>query len=455
MCKSLQVRFLLLLFCVAFVALSGTLMLRGLMLRDFADYLDGDAQDRVYGILAAFEGAYERDAGWKAETQTWDVLWALTLGFESRLLDGEGRTVITTGRAVESASPALKRRLDALSRLTESRGADEFTPYPLFLGGRQIGTLDLSALRPVRGALFLRRAHRFLLLSIVIVGGLALLLSISFSGRLTRPIKELALAASAISRGDLSKRVAKTRSDEVGDLMDAFNKMARALETQETLRRKLIADVAHELRTPLGVMRGEIEAMVDGMIPIDESRLQSLYDETGRLKNMVEGIEELNSAEASVLSLKRQRVFLPAFLENIAERFRRISEEKGVSLELRCPDDAELFADPERLSQIVVNLLSNAMRATERGGTVSIAVASAPGCREIRVGDTGKGIREEDLPFIFERFYKGPEGGLGIGLTIVKELVEAHGGTVEAHSTPGEGSSFSLLFPITDVHNSS
>jgi two-component system sensor histidine kinase BaeS len=288
-----------------------------------------------------------------------------------------------------------------------------------------------------------------------IVGGLALLLSITFSRRLTRPIKELALAASAISRGDLSKRVARTRRDEVGDLMDAFNRMAKALETQETLRRKLIADVAHELRTPLTVMRGEIEAMVDGMIPIDEKRLQSLFDETGRLKGMVEGIEELNSAEASVLTLKRQSIPLKPFLENIAERFRRVSEEKGVALELRCPDDAELFVDPERLSQIVVNLLSNAVRATESGGKISIAVVSAPGRREIRVDDTGKGIREEDLPFIFERFYKGPEGGLGIGLTIVKELVEAHGGAVNVHSTPGEGSSFSLLFPLTDVHNSS
>ncbi len=455
MLKSLQVKFLLLLFCVAFVALSGTLMLRGLMLRDFADYLDGDAEDRVYGVLAAFEGAYERDAGWKPETQAWDVLWALNLGFEARLLDFDGRTVVTTKKAVESASPALKRRLDALSRLAESRDAGEFTPYPLFLGGKQIGTLELNMLRPVRGALFLRRAHRFLLVSMAIVGGLALLLSITFSRRLTRPIKELALAVSAISQGDLSKRVARTRSDEVGDLTDAFNRMAGALETQETLRRKLIADVAHELRTPLSVMRGEIEAMVDGMIPIDENRLQSLYDETGRLKGMVEGIEELNSAEASVLSLKQQRVPLNAFLENIAEGFRCISEEKGVSLDLRCPDDAELFADPERLSQIVVNLLSNAVRATERGGKVSIEVVSAPGRREIRVADTGKGIRREDLPFIFERFYKGPEGGLGIGLTIVKELVEAHGGTVEAHSAPGEGSSFSVLFPVADVHNSS
>ena len=201
-------------------------------------------------------------------------------------------------------------------------------------------------------------------------------------------------------------------------------------------------------------MRGELEAMIDGLIPDDERRLQSLYDETGRLKHVVDAIEELNQAEASRLSLQRRRLDLKPLLENIVERFRGRFQEKGITLELTCSDGQEVYADPERMSQIILNLLSNALKATGAGGHVTITVASVQGNLRITVEDTGCGIGEEDLPFIFERFYRRPGGGLGIGLTIVKELVEAQGGKIEAKSAPGKGSSFAVLFPLS-VHNSS
>jgi two-component system, OmpR family, sensor histidine kinase BaeS len=455
MLKSLHLKFLILLIGVVLVALSGTLILRELMLKDFADYLEGDAEDRVYALLADFEGAYERDGGWKESSQAQLALWALTLGFDISLRDDGGKVVTATDKAVTEAPPAFKRRLTALSQSTEERTRDPFTPYPLFLAGNRIGTLELRALRPAKEALFVRRADRFLLLSMVIVGGLAVIASILFSNRLTKPVEELALAASAISRGNLRKRVTVSRRDELGELAGAFNRMADALEAQESLRRKLIADVAHELRTPLGVMRGEIEGIIDGLIPNDEKRLQSLYDETGRLKRMVEGIEELNQAETSSLSLNRQVIRLKSFLENIVDRFSAAFREKGVLLDLGCADDIDLYGDPERLSQIVVNLLSNALRATDNGGKVTVRAESGGDSRSIVVEDGGNGIKEEDLPFIFERFYKGPGGGLGIGLTIVKELVEAHGGKIHVRSTPGKGSSFTASFPSAVVHNSS
>jgi two-component system sensor histidine kinase BaeS len=454
MLRSLRLKFLLLLLGVAIVALSGTVILRELMLRDFRAYLEGDAEDKVYWVQAELEGAYQRNEGWKVDAQAEDALWALALGFEMRLLDRQGKLVIDTEKAIRSASPLVRRRLSALSQFRGARNTGEFAPYPLFLAGRQIGTLEARALRPASSALFVGRADRFLLLSVVTVGGLAILLSVLFSHRLTEPIKELALAVSAISRGDLKRRVTVFRSDEVGDLAGTFNRMAGALETQESLRRKLIADVAHELRTPLGVMRGELEAMIDGLIPDDERRLQSLYDETGRLKHVVDAIEELNQAEASRLSLQRRRLDLKPLLENIVERFRGRFQEKGITLELTCSDGQEVYADPERMSQIILNLLSNALKATGAGGHVTVTVAPVQGNLRITVEDTGCGIGEEDLPFIFERFYRGPGGGLGIGLTIVKELVEAQGGKIEAKSAPGKGSSFAVLFPLS-VHNSS
>lgn len=170
---------------------------------------------------------------------------------------------------------------------------------------------------------------------------------------------------------------------------------------------------------------------------------------------MVDGIEELNQAEASVLSLHVQHFGVKPFLGNIIDRYRNVFQEKGVALELACPHEIEINADPERVSQIIVNLLSNALRATKSGGHVSVSVLPVDSELGISVEDTGSGIAEKDLPFIFERFYHGPGGGLGIGLTIVRELVEAHGGRIEAKSAIGKGSQFTLFLPTGDVHNSS
>lgn len=454
MFKSLWVKFLLLLLGVAAVALSGTFVLRGLMLGDFKAYLEGEAEDKIYLIQADLEGAYEHQGGWQEDFQGREAIRALMSGFEIKLTDQEGKLVIDTERAIAAASPLVKKRLEALAQFRVGESPERFVPYPLFLAGSQIGTLEVRELRPVRENLFLGRSNRFMALSILIVGVVAVLLSILFSRRLTHPVKELALAASEISRGELQKRVAFTGSDELGNLAESFNHMAKVLETQEMLRKKLIADVAHELRTPLAVISGEIEGMLDGLLPTDPARLQSLYEETGRLKNMVNAIEELNKAEASRLTLQKQWIEARSFLQNIAERYRISFQEKGIALELVCEGNYRLYADPERLSQIVLNLLSNALRATDKGGNVTMRVASSGGKGlSIIVEDTGSGIREEDLPYIFERFYRGAGGGLGIGLTIVKELANAHGATVEAKSAPGKGTSFAVHFPGEAVHN--
>jgi two-component system, OmpR family, sensor histidine kinase BaeS len=450
----LWLKFLILLLVVGGVTLSGAVVLRYLMLNDFSAYLEGETEDRIYGILWRLEAAYDRQSGWDAESQSRDALWALTVGFDVRLLDHEGKTVVDTAEILEGESQAANERLKAVSRLG-SRRETEFIPYPLFLGGKQIGTLEVRQLRPARESLFVRRSDTFLLWSIAIVGAMAILLSLLFSKRLTRPIKDLAVAVSEISQGNLQKPVQISRRDEVGDLARTFNRMIKTLRAQESLRRKLIADVAHELRTPLGAMRGELEAMLDGLIPNDPPHLQSLHDETGRLKQIVDGIEDLNQAEAGGLSLKVQSIRARPFLEKIIERLAPLFQEKRVSLELGGEGEAEVEADPERLSQIVLNLLSNSLRATGEGGTVLVTVTGIDHGSAITIEDNGSGIREEDLPYVFERFYRGPGGNLGIGLTIVKELVEAHGGRIEMESTYGKGSSFTLIFPERSIHNSS
>ena len=454
MFKSLWIRFFFLLLSVSLISLSAALILRQMIIDDFNEYLEGEKEDRIYKIMAALEGSYEKHAAWNEDALVENAVWALLHGYEIKLLDADDRELMNTQKAIKSLSPLMKRRIIAVTGfpLQENGVNDEgFTTYPLFLAGKDIGSLDLRvfAAREDQGnaSIFLERSNRFLFLSVLALGGLSVFLSLVFSRRLTEPIKRLTSAAKDISEGNIKTRVAITGSDEISTLAQTFNTMAGSLEVYESLRRKLTANIAHELRTPLSAMQGELEAMIDGLIKTDTEHLLSLHEETGRLKKLIEGIEELSKAEASILEMKRQQIELKPFLSNMRERFERLFKDKGVELQLDCKDDLTMFADPDKVSQIVINLLSNAMRVTDKGGRVTIKAGEKGDDRFIEVADTGSGIRKEDLPFVFERFYRAHEGGLGLGLAIAKELADAHGGRIEVRSEYGKGSSFTLVIP--------
>jgi two-component system sensor histidine kinase BaeS len=264
---------------------------------------------------------------------------------------------------------------------------------------------------------------------------------------LVAPIRRLASAASAIGRGELTARVPVQGEDELATLSRSFNRMAETLELQESLRKKLYANAAHELRTPLAAMRGELEGMQDGLIPVSPGQIASLLEETRRLTALVEGVESLVQAEATPLTMQRQVVDLTTFMEGLAQRYDALFGEKGVSLRLQVPEGLTAWADPDRLSQVLVNLLSNALRACDAGGEVTVAARPAAGGTELTVQDTGHGIDAQDLPHIFERFYRGAGGGRGIGLAIVREIVAGHGGTVAVESAPGVGAHFTVFLP--------
>jgi two-component system sensor histidine kinase BaeS len=447
MFKSLWVKFLLLLFAVSLIALSAALLLRELMVRDFRGYLEGEMEDRVYWVTASLESNYQNFSGWNWQSIVEDTVWALMLGFDVKLYDAKGALVVDTQSAIDSLSPLVKKRVLAISESRTGRESGQYVPYALFLGGNEIGLLRVKFLRPKKESIFIQRSNRLLLISLLALGGIAILLSIIFSKRLTNPIEGLTEAAVAIGDGDLKRRVAIAGHDEITKLSDAFNRMAQSLEIQESLRKKLTSNVAHELRTPISAIRGELEGMIDGFIPTDREHLQSLYAEIGRLRNILEGIEELSRAEASGLTLRKQEIELAPFLNNIIDRFRNVFQDKGVSINLACDGGLRVSADPDRLSQVVINLLSNALKATEKSGNVWVKAAKGEGGTLLEVRDNGTGIKPEDLPYIFERFYRGAGGGLGLGLTIVRELVEAHGGRVSAASEHGRGATFTVLIP--------
>jgi signal transduction histidine kinase len=260
--------------------------------------------------------------------------------------------------------------------------------------------------------------------------------------RNTRAIGALMDAADRVAGGDYATHLDDSGSRQLGRLNDAFNEMTDRLRTNEERRRALLADVAHELRTPLQVIRGTVEGMLDGLYPTETERLRLLLDETIVMARLLEDLRTLSMAEAGVLELHRETVDPQAIADDATKAFRAMADAAGVTLASSTADEpAQVEADPVRLAEILSNLIDNAVRHTPRGGRVTVRVGGTDGTARFEVEDTGPGIASDQLPFVFDRFVTSDAaGGTGLGLAISKRLVEAHGGSIEA-GTPGTGGS--------------
>lgn len=445
--SSLQVKFLLPLLLVAITALSAALILRGFIIGDFRQLFEGGAEDRVQMVINDIEGQYERSLGLRQEDISASVIRALMLGMEVKLFDQADKELVNSQQAIATLSPLMKKRVLANVGDLFSDPAGAFTDYPLFYAGNNIGHIEIRQLVPVDKSTFISKSNRYLLFVTLSLGSLAILLGIIWSRHLTKPLNHLMLATRTIASGDYSNRVPIVGNDEIAQLSDCFNSMASALEAQEKLRKKLLGNAAHELRTPLMVIRGELEGMIDGLLPTGKDNLQSLHDEAGRLTAILDGLDDLTRAEASILSLHRQKIMLAPFLTRLAERFIRMASEQAVLFRLECNDAATVYADPDKLSQIIINLVSNALKATSEGGEIVLRAGNKEETSFLEVADTGKGIPEKDLPYVFERFYRVENSGLGLGLAIVSELVRGHNGTINVASIQGKGSTFTVHLP--------
>jgi len=323
--------------------------------------------------------------------------------------------------------------------------------------GRAYITPDLAAEPYVTFRKLSASTSRFLLVGGLVAIAIALLLIFVLSRRITSPIGVLAKAARRLGRGDLSQRVQLRGEGEVATLAQAFNSMATGLEHAEQLRRNLIADVAHELRTPLSNIQGYLEAIRDGVMKPDAATIRSLNEEAALLSQLVNELQELSLAEAGELKLVYQTEDITKLLKQAVTPWQPQLAAKEISLFLDLPDNLPLVStDWQRVQQVLHNLLENAVAYTGRGGTITVTAAKQGDWVEVSVSDTGEGIPAEDLPNIFERFYRVDKsrakvtGGSGLGLTIAKRLVEAHGGTITVQSELGKGSRFSFTLPIAE-----
>jgi two-component system, OmpR family, sensor histidine kinase BaeS len=267
--------------------------------------------------------------------------------------------------------------------------------------------------------------------------------------RMAAPIGDVMEAADRVAGGDYGTRVQARGPDEVRRLARSFNQMVERLEANEAQRRGLLADVAHELRTPLSVIRGNVEGMLDGLYPADEAHLAPVLEETAVMARLLDDLQTLSTAEAGVLRLHRERVDPAALAQDAVAAFRARADTAGVTLESRPGDGVpELDVDPVRIGEVLANLLANAVRHTPRGGSVSVVVEPAAAGVAFTVADTGRGIDPADLPYVFDRFVKSADsGGVGLGLAIARSLVQAHGGTITADSQPGRGTTMRFTLP--------
>jgi two-component system OmpR family sensor kinase/two-component system sensor histidine kinase BaeS len=270
--------------------------------------------------------------------------------------------------------------------------------------------------------------------------------------RLFTPLDDLLFAADRVAEGDYSVHVEERGPREVRSLARAFNNMASRLHLADEQRRNLLADVTHELHTPLTVIQGNLEGMLDGIYPSDEANLRSLLNETVMLSRLVEDLRTLALAESGALKLRKEVTDLSMLIRDTLAVFQSQADAAGVTITAEIVDDIPwIEVDPARIRQVLSNLLANAFRYTPAGGLVRVKYSLSAEHARIEVQDTGSGIPVEDLPHVFDRFYKSTDSrGTGLGLAIAKHLVTAHGGTISAESSPGNGTTISISLPVDE-----
>lgn len=333
--------------------------------------------------------------------------------------------------------------------------------WPILVDNKEVGFLlvegAMMTASPLHNERLLQGVTRAVSLAGLTTGLIAVALAWLLVRQITSPLATLTAASEKIAKGDLAARVTVQSNDELGILATTFNQMATNLQTQETLRRNLVADVAHELRTPLTGIQGTVEAIQDGVFPLTIEQVGSIHEQIMLLNRLVEDLRTLANAEAGQLYLDKTSLDIVSLCKGQIQAFRAQAATQQIELYLNSNDTPSLiYADPQRIGQVLVNLLSNALRHTPAGGRVEVAIVSTGRDVHVTVTDSGEGIAAEELTHIFERFYRTDRsrnrknGGSGLGLAITRQLVEAHEGKLWAESPPpgcDKGSRFTLVLP--------
>ena len=408
------------------------------------------------GVLSEMQATLET---YYAENGSWDgVQTVLSTAQAHGRGMGQGgmmnqRFIVTNAQGevvADSAGTAVGTSLTAseLNAATTLESDGETVGYLVAQGGMGYTQGDETYL--------VTRLNQAALIAGAVAGGLALILAVLLAMQLLRPVRDLTRAAKQMAQGDLSQRVPVKGKDELAELGRMFNFMAGSLQQAEESRKAMTADIAHELRTPLAVQRANLEALQDGIYPLSADNLQPVLEQNRMLTRLVDDLRTLALADAGQLTLERAPTDLSGLLQGVIERFQPQANGQGVRLVLEMTKThlPLLDLDAIRVEQILTNLLSNGLRYTPQDGTIRVGVQGQGPEVDVTVRDSGPGIPEESLPFVFERFYRADkararaEGGSGLGLAIARQLARAHGGELSAANHPEGGAAFTLRLPV-------
>jgi signal transduction histidine kinase len=447
---------LVVLFTVSMISLLSNMLIN----TEFEKYVAEQQRMKADDIVSNFGSLYD------GMTREWNIdyihgvgMYALYDGYIVKLYDRNGGIVWDAENHDMTTCIHVMREITERMEKRRPDIGGEFAAhdYELTQNGQKIGSVVIRYYGPY----FLSESDfRFLdslNLILVVIGAASLAISLVISGilakRIARPISKTAYIAKQISAGNYSIHFeGKTKSKELDELVAAINSLASGLAEQESLRKRLTVDVAHELRTPLTTLGSHLEAMIEGVWEPSAERLQSCYEEIGRLSGLVADLERLAKTESDQLVLNKTSVDLMEIARTVCDHFEIDMKKKNLTLSIEGVSSL-IRADQDKLSQVMTNLISNAVKYTGENGNIRIEVKDSEAYGTLIVEDDGIGIPAHELPLVFERFYRTDKsrsrktGGAGIGLAIVKSIVAAHGGTVEAESRAEQGSRFIVTLP--------
>lgn len=423
--------------------------------REVRAFMFGNGMTTASGLAQELAEYYQSQGGWA------DVQALLARDGEHGMMGGMGMNqrltlIDTENRLIADSAGAAAGTAAAVS--------DTAIVVPVQVDGRTVGTLIVEGGMSVAATgttvdanAMLARVNRAIWLAALLAGAVGLALGGALAFGLTRPLNQLTAATRGIARGDFAQRVPASSNDEIGELARSLNGMAAALQNAERQRRSLTADIAHELRNPLAVLQGNLEALSDGILPPSTDNLQPLLAQTHLLTRIVEDLRTLSLAEAGQLTLQLAPAAPGRLAESVLARFAQPAQERRIALTLAAADDLPAITiDAQRIEQVLGNLISNALRHTPVGGRVVCRVervAEPSTAVTFSVEDTGPGIPQEALPHIFDRFYRvdrgraRADGGSGLGLAIARQLVEAHHGAIHAENRPQGGAVLAFWLP--------
>lgn len=343
-------------------------------------------------------------------------------------------------------------------------GGENLNPAPIMVNGVRVGTAYFGRsmvqnLITAQDRIFRQAIKHSIVWSMLLTGLLSVVVAVLFAQRFSRPITAMNNSAKSMIAGNLEIRFKDLPRDELGELGSSLNQLAERLMASDKIRKKITADVAHDLRTPLATVKSHLEGIIDQVIPSSRENLESLLEEINRLTILINDLQAIAETDATIHHFRMETIELESFLEDLIHKMAPLFHKKDIDLKLAEPagvtlEPVTIKLDRPALTKILHNLLANALKFTPSGKQVTVNARRLDSSVIIEVHDQGIGISAQDLPCIFERFYRADpsrnreSGGFGLGLTIVKELVEAMGGTIEAESVVGEGSTFRVRFPI-------